>query len=161
MSSVLDDPETYSNLDPDGMLEAITKFPESARAAISNTNNISINITGIQYDSILIAGMGGSAVGGLLLRDWLLDTLKIPCDVSRGYHLPAWVNKKTLVYAVSYSGNTEETISQYMEAVKLGCTVVCFCSGGKIRETSQGKQSDLGVFPKGAAAQSRHPLPVL
>ncbi len=158
MSSVLDDHETYIKLDPDGMLKAITKFPESAREAIKNTENISINLDGAQYDSILITGMGGSAVGGLLLRDWLLDTLKIPCDVSRGYHLPAWVNEKTLVYVVSYSGNTEETLSQYMEAVQLGCTVICFCSGGKLEQLSKENHQTLVYFPKGQQPRAAIPF---
>jgi glucose/mannose-6-phosphate isomerase len=157
MNSVLDDPETYSKLDPDEMLKAITDFPESARNALNNTENVEINIDGSKYDSILIAGMGGSAVGGLLLRDWLLDTLKIPVDVSRGYHLPAWVNKKTLVYVVSYSGNTEETLSQYSEAVKLGCTVVCFCSDGKLEKHAEENNQTLVYFPKGQQPRAAIP----
>jgi len=157
MSSVLDDPETYSKIDPDGMLKAITEFPKSARNALNNTKKVDINIDGSTYDSIIITGMGGSAVGGLLLRDWLLDTLKIPVDVSRGYHLPAWVNKKTLVYAVSYSGNTEETLSQYMEAVKIGCTVVCFCSGGKLEQLAKENNQTLVYFPKGQQPRAAIP----
>lgn len=157
MSSVLDDPETYTRLDPDGMLKAITEFPQSARNAIKNTEKTEINLDGTQYDSIIITGMGGSAVGGLLLRDWLNDTLKIPVDVSRGYHLPAWVNKKTLVYAVSYSGNTEETLSQYDEAVKLGCRVVCFCSGGKLEQLAKENHQTLVYFPTGQQPRAAIP----
>jgi glucose/mannose-6-phosphate isomerase len=93
--------------------------------------------------------MGGSAVGGLLLRDWLNESLEIPLIVNRAYHLPAWVNDRTLVYAVSYSGNTEETINQYAEAVELGCTVICFCSGGILEDKAKKNKNLLVKFPKG------------
>jgi glucose/mannose-6-phosphate isomerase len=157
MSSVLDDAETVSRLDPDGMLKAITDFPLSARKALANTEKTKINIKGIEYTSLLIAGMGGSAVGGLLLRDWLRDSLEIPVEVSRGYNLPAWVNQKTLIYAVSYSGNTEETISQYHEALKLGCTIVCFCSGGILEQLAKENHQTLVRFPTGQQPRAAIP----
>lgn len=139
----------YNIADPSGMLKAITSFPTSAKKAIENLKESEIEIDGKKYSSILVAGMGGSAVGGLLLRDWLFDTLKIPITVSRGYHLPAWTNEKTLVYAVSYSGNTEETLSQYAEAVERGCTIICFCSGGKLAEKAMGHHQTVISFPPG------------
>ncbi|MFC1804181.1 SIS domain-containing protein, partial [Thermoproteota archaeon] len=139
----------YNIADPSGMLKAITSFPTSAKKAIKNLEKSEIKLDGKNYSSILVAGMGGSAVGGLLLRDWLFDTLKIPIIVSRGYHLPAWANKKTLVYAVSYSGNTEETLTQYAEAVERGCTIICFCSGGKLAEKARENYQTLILFPQG------------
>ncbi len=149
MNSLLDDPEYIKQHDPSGMLQKITDFPRSAKKAIENSERIRINIYGGDYDSILVAGMGGSAVGGLLLRDWLLDTLKKPITVNRDYHLPAWVDQNTLVYAVSYSGNTEETLNQYREAVEKGCTVICFCSGGALEERAKENMQTLVKFPKG------------
>jgi len=149
MKSLLDDQEYLNRLDPNGMLKAITDFPNSARKALENIEKINIDISGADFDSILVAGMGGSAVGGLLLRDWLYDTLRIPITVNRGYYLPAWVDKKTLVYTVSYSGNTEETISQYHEALERGCTVICFCSGGLLEEKANKNQQILVKFPAG------------
>lgn len=139
------------------MLKAITDFPTSARKALKNTENISTNIQGEKFESILVAGMGGSAVGGLLLRDWLSDTLEIPITVNRGYHLPAWVDEKTLIYTVSYSGNTEETLSQYNEALEIGCAVVCFCSGGALEEKAMKNQQVLVRFPKGQQPRAAIP----
>ena len=127
MKSLLDDQEYHNRLDPNGMLNIITDFPKSANKALETIEQINFKINESEYDSILVVGMGGSAVGGLLLRDWLYDTLRISITVNRDYHLPAWVNEKTLVYAVSYSGNTEETISQFNEALEKGCTIICFC----------------------------------
>ena len=130
------------------MLKAITGFPQSAREALENTEQIEFEIDA-GFDSIIVAGMGGSAVGGLLLRDWLYDTLRIPITVNRGYHLPAWVDQNTLIFAVSYSGNTEETISQYDEALEIGCNVVCFCSGGMLEAKAKENEHTLVKFPKG------------
>ena len=158
MNSLLDDPEYIKHHDPSGMLEKITDFPRSAKKAIENSERIRINIYGGDYDTILVAGMGGSAVGGLLLRDWLLDTLKTPIMVNRGYHLPAWVNENTLVYAVSYSGNTEETLTQYREAVERGCTIICFCSGGVLEERAKQNEQTLVKFPKGFQPRAAIPF---
>jgi len=157
MNSFLDDPETYVALDPDGMLKAITGFPASARKAIANAEKIEVETAGTRYDSILVAGMGGSAVGGLLLRDWLNDTLKIPIEVSRGYHLPAWVDERTLIYSVSYSGNTEETLSQYREATSKGCTIICFSSGGKLEMNAKKHNHSLIHFPEGQQPRAAIP----
>ena len=131
------------------MLQAITDFPQSARKAVETIEKNNFNINGADFDSILVAGMGGSAVGGLLLRDWLFDFLPIQITVNRGYHLPAWVDKKTLIFAVSYSGNTEETLNQYHEALEKGCTVICFCSGGLLEKKSKENHQTLVKFPVG------------
>ena len=149
MKSLLDDQEYLNRLDPNGMLQAITDFPQSARKAVETIEKNNFNINGADFDSILVAGMGGSAVGGLLLRDWLFDFLPIQITVNRGYHLPAWVDKKTLIFAVSYSGNTEETLSQYHEAFEKGCTVICFCSGGLLEAKANENHQILVKFPAG------------
>jgi glucose/mannose-6-phosphate isomerase len=154
----LDDLDYIRKLDQSNMLKKINDFPSSARKAIENTERIRIKIRAEDYDSILITGMGGSAVGGLLLKDWLIDTIKIPITVNRSYHLPAWVNENTLVYAVSYSGDTEETLNQYDEAVQKGCTVICFCSGGRLEEKAKQNNQTLIKFPKGHQPRAAIPF---
>jgi glucose/mannose-6-phosphate isomerase len=127
--------------------------------------NISNNLN-IRYKrpkNIIIAGMGGSAIGGDLLKDWLRNELQVPIEVCRNYHLPAYAGKETLVLAVSYSGNTEETLSAYLEAVHKQCMTVAFTSGGLLQKFSQ----ELGVPflrlpsgypPRGAIAYLLFPL---
>jgi len=102
--------------------------------------------------------MGGSAVGGLLLSDWLLYTTKVPIQVSRGYHLPGWVDERTLVYAVSYSGNTEETLSQYHEARERGCRIICFCSGGELEGLAKENGDPVVYFKKGVQPRAAIPF---
>ncbi len=59
----------------------------------------------------MILGMGGSAITGLLIKDILKNEIDIPMHVNQGYHIPKWINNKTLIIACSYSGNTEETLN--------------------------------------------------
>jgi glucose/mannose-6-phosphate isomerase len=149
MSSVLDNPEHLKKHDPDDMLAAITRFPQNARKAIKDAEKLDLKSHLEDYNGLVVAGMGGSAVGGLLLKDWLKDTCSVPIEVSRSYRLPTWVNKDTMVYAVSYSGNTEETLSQYMKAVDTGCPIICFSSGGKLGQSAGLHKTPWLKYPKG------------
>ncbi len=149
MGHLLDDPEYLKSHDKDDMLSALTRFPSSARKAIRDAEKLELGaISNKAFDALVVAGMGGSAVGGILLRDWLRDAAEIPIFVSRGSRLPAWVDEDTLVYAVSYSGNTEETLSQYNQAVDMECPLVSFCSGGALSRSASQRKVPCLRFPK-------------
>ena len=85
---------------------------------------------------ILYTGMGGSGATGDLISDWISDRIDVPFYVIKGYHLPKWVNEKTLLISVSVSGNTEETLSTFYEGVKKGCKVVAISSNGMLEKVS-------------------------
>ncbi|MGD6933896.1 MAG: bifunctional phosphoglucose/phosphomannose isomerase [Candidatus Bathyarchaeia archaeon] len=87
--------------------------------------------------NIIITGMGGSAIGGELLKDWAKDRIAVPIEVNREYHLPAYANEKTLVLVTSYSGDTEETLSSLLDAVKRKCMIYCVTSGGALVEVAE------------------------
>ena len=146
----LDDPLLLQAPGTGSMLQAVMMVPHDARRALENAEKL--DLSGLEnrwYKGLLIAGMGGSAVGGLLLRDWLMDNSPIPIHVSRGYRLPAWVDEDTLVYAVSYSGDTEETLSQFREALTRGCPTVCFASGGELTRSAGLHGLPCLGYPKG------------
>jgi glucose/mannose-6-phosphate isomerase len=84
------------------------------------------------FSSIVFCGLGGSAISGDLLCDYLSGELKIHFNVVRGYNLPSYVNENTLVIISSYSGNTEETISCFEQALKKKSKIIVITSGGKI-----------------------------
>ena len=96
-----------------------------ARAFIQDT------ITGI--GNIVILGMGGSGISGDIARTLLASELSVPLDVVKGYSLPGYVGGDTLVFAVSYSGETEETLSCYKQAAKKGARIIAITSGGELR----------------------------
>jgi glucose/mannose-6-phosphate isomerase len=83
---------------------------------------------------IIFCGLGGSAISGDLLCDYLTGELTLPLIVVRGYNLPSYVMENTLVIISSYSGNTEETISCFEQAIKKRCKIIVITSGGKISE---------------------------
>jgi glucose/mannose-6-phosphate isomerase len=86
------------------------------------------------YKNIVFCGMGGSAASCDVIKDWIGD---INITIVRNYHLPRWVNVKDLVVAVSYSGNTEETLSCYSEALKKSIPMVTISSGGLLESSSK------------------------
>lgn len=87
-----------------------------------------------KIDNIIVTGLGGSAISGDILRNFIRGELKKPLVVNRAYSLPAYADKNTLVIASSYSGNTEETISAFKSAVDMGCTIIALTTGGEIEK---------------------------
>jgi glucose/mannose-6-phosphate isomerase len=96
-----------------------------------------VNIPGIKNEKItkiIITGLGGSAISGDILKNFLRDELKIPVTINRSYSLPHYTDTNTLVIASSYSGNTEETISAFRSALELKCPVIAITTGGEIEK---------------------------
>jgi len=102
--------------------------------------NNKINLTGLKrkkISAVLVCGLGGSAISGDLLNDFLSARIKVPVIVNRGYNLPSFINKNWLIIISSYSGNTEETISCLRQALKLKASVISVSSGGKVERLSE------------------------
>jgi glucose/mannose-6-phosphate isomerase len=101
------------------------------------------------FSSLVIAGLGGSAIGGDLLRATYETIAPVPITVVRDYHLPASVNDTTLVYAASNSGNTEETLAAYAAARKARASIVAFSTGGTLGRLAKDDGTPLVTFPGG------------
>lgn len=122
-----------ADFDPQDMHGAIRAFPDHLdegwrRGAATDD----FGLDAAALDGVVVCGMGGSAIGGDLVRALCETEAPVPFAVVRGYELPAWVGEKTLVVASSYSGGTEETLSCFGEAQKRGARVVVVTSGGEI-----------------------------
>ena len=137
---MLDDAEAIRRADVHGMMDIYLRFPDNMLDALSRAEGLvlptkvrlkhgSIDYT-VSPSHVIVAGMGGSAIGGDLLKDLLRDELEIPVEVCRDYSLPAFAGPGSLVVAVSYSGNTEETLSAFSEALQRKCMVMAITSGG-------------------------------
>ncbi len=98
------------------------------------------------FQNIVLAGMGGSALAAELSRTW--PGWKVPFNICRDYVLPTFVNERSLVIISSYSGNTEEAISCLEDAETRGCTIVIMASGGKLVSIAQQKNLPLADLPK-------------
>jgi glucose/mannose-6-phosphate isomerase len=98
--------------------------------------------------AVVVCGMGGSAIGGDLVLA-ALPELPVPAQVVRGYRVPAWTGPGTLVIAVSYSGDTEETLACTEQARHAGATVVCVSSGGRLAALAETNGQPLLRVPGG------------
>lgn len=149
----LDNVEEVRQMDAGEMLKVLYELPEQCQKAWEIGLNTSVNPDG-EYDQVLVTGLGGSAIGGDLLRVYALSKLKIPVLVNRDYTVPEFVGPRTLVFAASYSGNTEETLSAYANARQRGAKVVCLTTGGKLAEMAQKDGVTLITIPDGISPRA-------
>lgn len=155
--------EEIKAVDRSGMYDLLRSFPDQVRAAVDIGTNarLTLNVKGIKH--IVLTGLGGSAIGGDLLRSYLAGELRIPFLVNRSYTLPRFVGPETLVMVSSYSGNTEETNAAHREAVKRRAKILCISSNGVTEKLARGKKSPLvkipgGLPPRAALGYSFFPL---
>ena len=128
----LNNVDALRQLDTTNMFASIDSLPAQCSAA---SGEIIDKVTLPQFKgitNILVTGLGGSAIGGDLLRVYAAGMLDVPVVVNRDYTIPKFVGASTLFFAVSYSGNTEETLSAYAEAHKRGASIVAITTGGKL-----------------------------
>jgi len=130
---ILDEPQSLYRLDSLGMFDALYHLSEQCRRAWELGTALTVSARD-EIRQVLVTGLGGSAIGGDLLRVFAGRRLPVPVTVNRDYVLPEFVGRRTLVFAVSYSGNTEETLSAYRQAQDKGAQVVVLTTGGKLKE---------------------------
>ncbi len=141
--------EIINSLDKSGMFQKILEFPTQLRQGWNIGKEARVKISLGQFNNIVFGGMGGSAIAGDLVRSIFGEELTIPVIVNRGYHLPGFVDSRTLFIASSYSGNTEETLTAAAEAGERGCFICCVTSGGQLARIAQEKGCQLFRLPPG------------
>ncbi len=130
----LDDPETFARLDPDNMFGRIAELPDQCQAGWELGQTIALPENYRRVDRIVMAGMGGSAIGGAVLAGLLTPECPLPIWVVRDYDLPVWATERTLFIASSHSGNTEETLAAFEQAHARGCKLVALTTGGRLAQ---------------------------
>ncbi len=128
----LDNPDQIYKLDPQHMLHLVETVPQQCRDARHQALLNKIKLNSSKIDSLVICGVGGSAIGGEMVANYLRSVLKIPVYVNRDYALPAWVDRQTLVICSSHSGDTEETLSAFKQALARKLNIVVISSGGTL-----------------------------
>jgi glucose/mannose-6-phosphate isomerase len=129
--SILDRADGYDSLDPNSMKSLLESLPEQIRDAAKSAREAAIPVSR-EIRTLVITGLGGSAIGGDLIRSIAGPRLKVPLIVNRDYELPKFADPTSFVVACSYSGNTEETLSAYQEARRVGACILCITSGGQL-----------------------------
>ncbi len=146
------DRETIARIDVSDLLTDILAIPEHLRDALWKVESAGLE----EWDSpggIIVAGMGGSAIGGALARAILGDHASRPILTARAYGLPSWTTNDTTVVCASYSGNTEETLACYEAAEVIGARRVVVTSGGKLAEMA--RADGVPVIPLAGGYQPR------
>jgi glucose/mannose-6-phosphate isomerase len=142
----LDDFTKFKEIDTQNMLAEINGLPEQ----LSRAYQLGLTQKLPAWDgtrNVLITGMGGSAIGADLLSAYVADSCPVPLYVLRDYSLPAWAQgSQTLVVGSSHSGDTEETLSSFEEALQRGCRCLAITTGGKLGELAARNKAAIWKF---------------
>jgi len=142
----LDDVSFIKQNDHQDMLGQIDSLPEQLASAW--TLGLSLPLTEqTEPKQIVIAGMGGSAIGADLLAAYALPSCPVPIFVHRDYGLPAFATgAETLVILSSHSGNTEETLDAFEAALRRQCSILAICTGGELKRRAEEAALPVWVF---------------
>lgn len=148
----LDNVEELLAIDSLGMFEAARGLPEQCEAAISAARQVE------HYDksditNIVVFGMGGSGMGGRVLAAFCSEHFPLPVTVVEGYTAPGYLSPQSLVFSISYSGDTEETIEATHEAISHEAKVVVVTAGGRMAEIAE--KASLPLIPTPDGLQPR------
>jgi len=165
--AILNDPVQIEEIDKKGMLKLCLRTHVLYREAFLLSRKVKppreVKVSSkvlIRYASpkkVVIVGMGGSSIGGELLKDYLRNVTVIPILICNDYELPAYAGKDTLVFVNSYSGETEETLSAFVEAVRRGCMIVAVTSGGHLKSLCEKLKLPCLTIPGGLPPRTALP----
>ena len=151
------------DIDTQNMFGSIWNFPDNIIEAMKIGSSIVLQNDFSKVEKVIVAGMGGSAIGGDVTGALIENELDIPFIVIRGYQLPNWVDDRTLVICSSYSGYTEETLSAFDDAQSRNALICSITSGGTLVDKCLSSGCDVinipdGLQPRAALAFSFVPM---
>ncbi len=157
----LDRPQDFARVDRADMLGRVERFADDLEGALGACKRQARGFRrgGRYVSSVVVAGMGGSAIAAMIAGGALRGVLPVPFEVVQAYKLPAYARRETLVVVSSYSGGTEETLSMFDDALERGCRIVGTTSGGALKERLV--EEGLPCFDLPAGSPPRAALPHL
>lgn len=129
--------DLISQLDHSNVLGSITALPDQIEHAWNSVSQNSYPNLSSQVNQIILMGMGGSALGGRVIKSLFQDSLPHSFEIINNYHLPAYANPSTLIILASYSGTTEEVLLAASEAQAKKLPAVVIAAGGKLLDLAQ------------------------
>jgi len=135
--------------DSEGLLDLANAMPEHIEHAIKASQGLEGLPDKSRVENVVVLGMGDSGIAGDALIATAAPFMPVPVSVVRSYELPAFVGEGSLVFALSYSGNTEEIIESATEAAVQGAKVVAVTSGGQLAELAGSWGAPVVRIPKG------------
>lgn len=124
--------------DPQNQFNVLLNSWQQIDYALNNNYDLT-SFTGKKFSNVILTGLGGSAISGDLVKNYLGSEIKVPFIVNRNYFLPGFADSNTLLIASSYSGNTEETISVMEQAISRKCSILVLTTGGKAEKIASEK----------------------
>lgn len=149
----LDSHKTYATLDSSDIRFGIEHLPEQIRIAWEETRELEIPEAFRKASSVVIVGMGGSALGPHMLVTTFFDRITVPVTLVNGYALPGFVDKKTLVILSSFSGTTEEVLAAGDDAMKRGAMIFAIDAGGDLAKRAKKHRWPMYQFDPGDLAK--------
>lgn len=136
------------------MRALVYDFPNQLKKSIEISNTYKLDFR-TKINNVLICGLGGSGMGGELIKECIRPLLSVPLEVCHSYSLPKYVNQNTLVIVCSYSGETEETLSALKVSKDKNAQIVGITTGGELKESLSDKTRVIipgGLPPRAALA---------
>ncbi len=163
MTDHLDDPRVYESLDPEGLLARIRELPHQCREAWERARAFKLPSSYWNVERVVVLGMGGSAIAADLLRSLAARRSRKAVFVCRGYEIPGLVDENTLVIASSYSGETEETLAAFSQALRGPAKKLVITAGGRLAALAREYEIPAFFFdyqgePRAALGYSLMPL---
>ena len=157
-SMILDDPVALARIDAGGMLGLVGRFGAMAADGWRAGN---LTLQRVRPSAVVVAGMGGSGIGGQLLRSLVAPHCPVPVVPVASSTLPAFAGRGSLVFACSYSGSTEETLAAFESARDRGASIVAITSGGPLAERARTLGHPVVALPAGQPPRSALPYQLL
>lgn len=132
------------------MKELIENFARQIEEGLEIFRKNTPKAVGGKYTNVVISGLGGSGIGGTIIKDLSTPYANLPVYVNKEYTIPAFVGPATLFIASSYSGDTEETLSAIKKAIEKKATIICITSGGQLTKIAKENNFDLLTIPGGS-----------
>ena len=131
------------------MNDYIEDFTLQLKDAANISKKTKLSDSEKKINNVLVCGLGGSGIGGTIAKDILFEKSPVPIVVNKGYFVPSFVNKNTLVIVSSYSGNTEETLSALKMCEQAEAEIIIISSGGKLKSIAEKKNYNILIIPGG------------
>lgn len=131
------------------MKDLIDAFPAQLQEALNIIKSTSLKPLRTTPTQVVVSGLGGSGIGGTIVAELSAFEGSMPVHVCKEYALPSWVSANTLVIISSYSGETEETLATFHQAIEKGCMIICITSGGTVAKLAAEHHLDAILIPGG------------
>jgi len=156
--NILDDLSHLTSTDRSNMASILRKMPENLIVAVQSFKSPSTRrVSRGKPLNVIIAGVGGSSIGGDVVSNWLSEDTTVPILVNRGLSLPRFADENTLVIAISYSGETSETLGQFDEARRRHCILHSIASAGRLRTISNENGVPVAALTPGVPPRTAFP----